>query len=83
VDTPALLPDGTAAEASVSRVLAARHGPLGAGDGRRHRGRSATAGDREPSAHPGAPADDQRRNEEVESTQYVVLSSILLPSQRC
>ena len=38
VDTPALLPDGTASEASVSRVLAAR-GTVrsGAGHGRRHR----------------------------------------------
>jgi NADH-quinone oxidoreductase subunit J len=69
VDTPALLPDGTAAEASVSRVLAARgtvrSAPAMADDieGVQRQ----LAGDREPSAHPGAPADDQRRNEEVES----------------
>ena len=40
VDTPALLPDGTASELSViARARRPRHGPLGSGAGRRHRRR--------------------------------------------
>jgi NADH-quinone oxidoreductase subunit J len=62
VDTPALLPDGTAAEASVSRVLAARgtvrSAPAIADDVQDVERQ--LAGDRETSAHPQA----ESRNEE-------------------
>ena len=58
VDTPALLPDGTAAEASVSRVLAARgtvrSAPALADDIEASSASSAVDADghRDPSAHP-------------------------------
>ena len=62
VDTPALLPDGTAAESSVSRVLiGARHGAVGAGDGRRRTCGGAAAQRRPgPAApHPSAASRDE------------------------
>ena len=79
VDTPALLPDGTAAESSVSRVLAARGTVRSApaladdiDDVRRQIGDPATMP--ETSGKAGAPATTE---EDVQVTQYVVLSAIL------
>ncbi len=74
VDTPALLPDGTAAEASVSRVLAARgtvrSAPAMADDVQgmeRQLAGEATRG----------PSDVESRRGGPDMTQYVVLSGIL------
>jgi NADH-quinone oxidoreductase subunit J len=61
VDTPALLPDGTAAEASVSRVLAARGTVRSApamADDIEHVERQ-LSGHREETAHPGAEGRDE------------------------
>ena len=76
VDTPALLPDGTAAEASISRVLAAR-GTVRSAPAlrRRHRARSASARRRP------MPAARRRRHDRggrpMSATPYIVLSAIL------
>ena len=80
VDTPALLPDGTAAESSVSRVLAARgtvrSAPAMADDvtgvERQLSGQAAHAGPECPPRPPPRPTEEETR-----MTQYVVLSSIL------
>ena len=80
VDTPALLPDGTAAESSVSRVLAARgtvrSAPALADDieeTQRQLGQDPDrdAGDERQAGRPG------NTEEDVAMTEYVVLSAIL------
>ena len=80
VDTPALLPDGTAAEASVSRVLAARGTVRSAPaladdiDGVAAPARPARRASRRRAPTPTPASSDE---EDTAVTQYVVLSAIL------
>ena len=71
VDTPALLPDGTAAEASVSRVLAARgtvrSAPAMADDIQGVERQ--LANDREPAADPTAPSDERAEDHDRGGTE--------------
>ena len=88
VDTPALLPDGTASEASVSRVLAARgtvrSAPALAEDidevQRQLSGSGPAAGEPFETPRPSAPQEppaEPADEEDSEVTEYVVLSAIL------
>ena len=75
VDTPALLPDGTPSEASISRVLAARgtvkRSPGSAGQVERIGGSDETVPPRDDSTRSGTVRADERRH------PFIVLSAIL------
>ena len=73
VDTPALLPDGTPSEPSISRVLAARVARSSDAPGSAERGRA----DRRRRRRPCRPRDDAREGRPMSATPFIVLSAIL------